>query len=227
MQENSIKTSYCKIHIGEEEEITEKLFVNEKDYARLEVYSFNQTGRELLKKNHYIMVDRTVKAQIALSSLTGLDRLVRMDVRELKNITDEVYEVAKKAFTKDRRFFLSLNCEENVGVAVLEDYIREIERNEKLVFGCFYKDELVGALIAIQVSESEYETVLGAVLPKWQSKGAGISLYAFEFSQLQKKGIKTLYSRISTDNVASLNLHISLSKGNIRFIQPFDIYIKD
>ena len=227
MQKSSKKMLYHKISVGGKDEITEELIQNDINYVRLEVSSSNQNGRDILKRNQYIMVDRTIKAQISLPSLTGLERLVRMNVQELEEITDEVYEAAEKAFTRDRRFFLSLNCEQEIGAAVLKDYIRQFEKEEKLIFGCFYKEKLVGALIAIRVSDMEYETVLGAVLPEWQSKGAGVSLYAFEFSQLQKKGIKTLYSRISTDNVASLNMHITLSQGNIRFIQPLDVYIKE
>lgn len=227
MQESSKNISYHKVSVDEEEKITEELLANDADYVRLEIHALNQAGRDILKKNQYIMVDRTIKAQIALSSLTGLERLVRMDVQELEDITDEMYEVAKKAFTKDRRFFLSLNCEKEVGYTILKDYIRQLEKEEKLIFGCFYKEKLVGVLIAIRISNSEYETVLGAVLPEWHSKGAGVSLYAFEMYQMQKRGVKTLYSRISTDNVASLNMHITLSRGNIRFIQPLDVYIKE
>ncbi len=227
MQESSKKISYYKITVDEGEKITGELLANDADYVRLEVHSSDKTDRDILKKNQYIMVDRTIKAQMALSSLTGLERLVRMNVQELESISGEVYEVAKKAFTRDRRFFLSLNCEEEVGHAVLQDYIRQFENEEKIIFGCLYKEKLVGVLIAIRISDSEYETVLGAVLPEWQSKGAGVSLYAFELYQMQKRGIKTLYSRISTDNVASLNMHITLSQGNIRFIQPLDVYIKN
>lgn len=226
MEENNNKISYHNISIGENEKITKELLANGADYVRLEIHSLNQTGRDVLEKEQFIMVDRTIKAQIALSSLVGLERLVRMDVRELKDITDEVYEVAKKAFTRDRRFFLSLNCEEKVGFAILEDYITQFKGKEKIIFGCFYKEKLIGVLIAVQIGGDEYETVLGAVLPEWQSKGAGVSLYASELYQMKKRGIKTLFSRISTDNVASVNLHIMLSQGKIKFIQPLDIYIK-
>ncbi|MBQ7973018.1 MAG: hypothetical protein IJ291_06160 [Lachnospiraceae bacterium] len=226
MQTYSKQYCYKKINIADKDVITEELLQNDYDGVRLEVSSSCEVDKTLLHENQYICVDRTIKAKISLGAIEGLDRLVRMDVRCLPGISEEVYEIARKAFKKDRRFFLTPDCDEELGHIVLGDYIKQLEMVEKLVFGCFYQDEPVGVLVAIKISETEYETVLGAILPEWQSKGAGMSLYAFEFGELQRRGVRTLYSRISTDNVSSLNLHISLSKGRIQFIQPLDVYIK-
>lgn len=226
MQTYSKQYRYIKLNIADKDAITEELLQNDYDGVRLEISSSCEVDKTLLHANRYICVDRTIKAKISLGAVDGLDRLVRMDVRCLSGITEEVYEISRAAFRKDRRFFLSPDCDEELGHIVLNDYIKQFETVEKIVLGCFYQDVLVGVLVTIQISETEYETVLGAILPEWQSKGAGMSLYAFEFGELQRRGVRTLYSRISTDNVSSLNLHISLSKGRIQFMQPLDIYIK-
>ncbi len=218
--------NYSKIIINDGDVIAEKLLQHNADDMRVEISSTNDTDKFFLLDNNFICVDRTIRAKISLGSLEGLDRLVRMETKVLEGIPKDVYEIACKAFRRDRRFFLTPDCREDLGHIVLKDYIKQYETVEKVVFGCFYQEMLVGVLMAIRISDTEYETVLGAILPEWQSKGAGMSLYAFEFNQLQKMGIKTLYSRISADNVASLNLHISLSKGKISFMQPLDIYIK-
>lgn len=218
--------NYSKITINDGDVITEKLSQNNADDMRVEISSMNDTDKLFLLNHNFVCVDRTIKAKISLGSLEGLERLVRMEVKMLEGIPEEIYQIAKLAFKRDRRFFLTPDCREELGHTVLTDYIKKYEAVEKVVFGCFYEEMMVGVLMAIRISDTEYETVLGAILPEWQSKGAGMSLYAFEFIQLQKMGIKTLYSRISTDNVASLNLHISLSKGKISFMQPLDIYIK-
>ncbi|MBE5884347.1 MAG: GNAT family N-acetyltransferase [Lachnospiraceae bacterium] len=227
MQQYDKAYSYSKIMIDSTTALEEKLLQNDVDSVRLEVCSSMELDQNLMRANHYILVDRTIKARISLATLEGLERLVRMDVRELVGITEDVFEIACKAFKKDRRFFLTVDCKEEQGHIVLRDYIKQYEAAEKIVLGCYYQELLVGVLMAARISDTEYETVLGAILPEWQSKGAGMSLYAYEFHKLKEMGVKTLYSRISTDNVSSLNLHISLSKGKINFVQPLDIYIKD
>lgn len=220
------KFSYAKLSVEDGTSLADVFLNTNADYVRLEVNASAQVDKECLQEKNFIWVDRTVRAKISLNRVDGLDRLVRMEVRQLDEITEDVFEVAKSAFVKDRRFFLSLDYDKEIGHEVLHDYIIQYEGVPKKVFGCFYENKMVGALIAIQISETEYETVLGAILPEWQSKGVGVSLYAYEFDQLKKQGVKTLYSRISTDNVASLNLHISLCKGNLAFMQPLDVYIK-
>lgn len=47
--------------------------------------------------------------------------------------------------------------------------------------------KMIGVLIALKLDPHTYETVLGAILPEWQAKGAGISLYAYEFDVLKKE----------------------------------------
>lgn len=225
MQTCNRQYRYTKVNMCEDE-ITEANLPRDYDDVRIEVSSSCEAGRVLLHQNNYICVDRTIRAKISLGAIEGLERLVRMDVRRLSEISKEVYEIACVAFKKDRRFFLTPDCNEELGHIVLNDYIKQYETENKIVLGCFYQNVMVGVLIAAEISETEYETVLGAIMPEWQSKGAGMSLYAFEFSELQKMGVRTLYSRISTDNVSSLNLHISLSKGRIQFIQPMDVYIR-
>lgn len=198
------------------------------DYVRLEVKPSDEKNKKILSENGYIWADRTIKAKIDLRRLeNNFSRLIRMDVQELDCITDKVYEIAKKAFRRDRRFYLSVEYEEEIACRVLRDYILQQSKKEHVIFGCYYEEKLIGVLIAIKLDSCTYETVLGAILPEWQAKGAGVSLYAFEFYALQKRGARTLYSRISTDNISSLNLHLSLSKGNISFMQPLDIYLKD
>ncbi len=197
------------------------------DYIRLEVKPSDEKNKKILLENQYIWVDRTIKAKIDLQRIeTNFPRLIRMSVQELDCITDEIYEIAKKAFRKDRRFFLSVEYKEEIAHHVLKDYILQQSKKEYVVFGCHYEEKLIGVLIAIKLDTCTYETVLGAILPEWQTRGAGISLYAFEFNALKKRGAQTLYSRISTDNISSLNLHLSLSKGNISFMQPLDIFLK-
>ena len=198
------------------------------DYVRLEVHPADEKNKKILLENQYIWADRTIKASIDLQCIeNNFARLKRMDIREIDRITDEVYEIAENAFRRDRRFFISVNYEREIGRRVLKDYIiRQTEKN-CIIFGCFYEEKLIGILITTELDSHTYETVLGAILPEWHAKGAGISLYAFEFYTLKKRGVQTLYSRISTDNIASLNLHLLLSKGNIRFMEPFDIYLKN
>ena len=192
------------------------------DYIRLEVKPSDEKNKKILSENQYIWVDRTIKAKIE----SNFSKLIRLDVQELGSITDEVYDIAEKAFKKDRRFFLSVDYKEEIGHRVLRDYIFQQSQKNHVIFGCYYEKKMIGVLIALKLDPHTYETVLGAILPEWQAKGAGISLYAYEFDVLKKRDGRTLYSRISTDNTASLNLHLSLSQGNISFLQPLDIFLK-
>ena len=197
------------------------------DYIRLEVKPSDEKNKKILSENQYIWVDRTIKAKIDLRRIeSNFSKLIRLDVQELGSITDEVYDIAEKAFKKDRRFFLSVDYKEEIGHRVLRDYIFQQSQKNHVIFGCYYEKKMIGVLIALKLDPHTYETVLGAILPEWQTRGAGISLYAYEFDVLKKRDGRTLYSRISTDNTASLNLHLSLSQGNISFLQPLDIFLK-
>ncbi len=196
------------------------------DYVRIELASTDETNKAKIE-NNYIWVDRTVKARINLQHIeTDFSKLIRMNVRELDSITENVYEIAKQTFKRDRRFFISREYKVEIGFRVLRDYIFQYSNMDKVVLGCFHGEKMVGTLIAVKAGDHAYETVLGAVLPEWQARGAGIGLYAFEFELLKERGIDVLYSRISTDNISSLNLHLALSKGNISFMQPLDVFVK-
>lgn len=223
--EQKKKWNYTKLTLDEKTQYNIQELTS--DYVRIELASTDEVNKKRIEENNYIWVDRTVRARINLQYIEpDFSKLIRMNVRELDYITKDVYEIARKAFKRDRRFYLSYEYRAEVGFCVLKDYIFQYSGKESLILGCFYGDKLVGTLIAVKVGDYAYETVLGAVLPEWQARGAGISLYAFEFSALKEKGANILYSRISTDNISSLNLHLTLSKGNISFMQPLDVYVK-
>lgn len=223
---NNKEWEYIKEKVDDEKPLD--IWTLTADYVRLEVRPSDEKNKKILLQNEYIWVDRTIKAKINLQRIeNNFTRLIRMDIRELGGITDEVYQIAENVFRRDRRFFLSVEYETEIGHRVLKDYIIQQTEKNCVIFGCFYKEKLIGVLIAIELDSYTYETVLGAILPEWHAKGAGTSLYAFEFYALKKRGIQTLYSRISTDNTASLNLHLLLSKGNICFMEPLDIYLKN
>lgn len=93
-----------------------------------------------------------------------------------------------------------------------------------MLFKCFYNGNLAGFTVVKKLDQNSCENVLGAVDPLYQSRGVAIGLYAYMLRELKEKGYEKLYGRISTTNVASINLHIALG---VKYSRPEDEYVKE
>ena len=177
-----------------------------------------------LEKAGFSFHNRTILCEINLDRLNpDLVKLLRGDVRKKTAVLpDEIYDVASKAFTTDRRFHLEKRFNQSLANRVLGKFISEQLNLAKVVFTCYHKERIIGFTIIKDLGEGRCENVLGAVDPEYQNKGAAFNLYVSMAKSLQEDGYKTLYGRISTTNTASINLHIMLGG---KYSQVEDEYI--
>lgn len=177
-----------------------------------------------LSRHGFIFLDRTLLETIETRKLNDrLLRMIRYDVSEDDTFTDDVFDLAKRTFEKDRRFHLKPDYDKNDAAHLIDRYIKYFETQESILFKCKYKEQLAGFIIISNLGSSSCENVLGAVAPEFQSRGAAVSLYVYMVKALREKGFEQITGRISTKNSASLNLHILLGAT---FSKPLDTYIK-
>lgn len=176
-----------------------------------------------LEQKGFIFHNRTILGEINLSSVSEtLIRMIRADVRTDKEFSMNLYELARKAFATDRRFHLTKQFDQNLANKIIEGYIRALSTEDVMLFKCFHKEKLTGFTIVKRLDDIACENMLGAVNPLYQSRGVAINLYSYMLKVLRDEGYMKLYGRISTTNVASINLHIALGA---KYSLPEDDYI--
>lgn len=182
------------------------------DYLRL----------ESLKREGFCFHDRTLCGGIQLSKLAqDLDRYVRFSSSE-EGYEEELLELAGQTFFTDKRFHLNSKPDSVQAKQMIEGYLDQYRKEGARFLVCRYQGKAVGFTTVCERSADDCENVLGAVLPEYQSKGVAISLYIWMCRYVRELGYERLYGNISTQNPASLNLHISLGA---RFEKPVDAYI--
>lgn len=178
-----------------------------------------------LSEMGYRFHDRFLTCSIALNHLDGhLVQMVRADVRREERFDEMVYRLAVRAFLADRRFHLDTVSDraEQLPENLIQAYLTEFENMGCYLYKIFHKDKLIGFTVIRDTGEGICENVLGAVDPDYQNRGAAFNLYTYMADALRKGGYETLTGRISSRNMASLNLHLMLGG---RFRNAVDWYV--
>lgn len=193
------------------------------DYILAKVEPDNVEKIMKLKKLGFCFHNRTILGEINLDTMDErLLRMVRGDMRIDTIYTEELYELAKKTFVRDRRFHLDIKWDQVLANKVLKGYLNRFSHDDTMLFKCFHNGKTVGFTVVKKLDETLCENVLGAVDPLYQNRGVAIGLYSYMLKELKRKGYKKLYGRISTTNMASINLHIALGA---KYSMPEDEYI--
>ena len=154
----------------------------------------------------------------------NLTRFVKYDVSEGKEISDELKEIAVRAYPADRRFHINRYYDEKNAKNFIISYLDELSKEDLIIYSCKHHQKMIGYTILKEVSNGIFENLLGAVMPEYQSRGAAFALYAGMLISMKEKGYKEYTGWISTKNIASLNLHIAL--GGVKFSVSKDRYVK-
>lgn len=178
------------------------------DCRKYAIDSARQDLAEFLRQKNFVFIDRTIQASISLKN--DFKKFCRLPI-EKSELNTQIFEIAKKSFTNDARFFDSVPPVMNVDL--LEKFLSEM----KFCYVCRVKNEIAGF---IEIVDGEIR--LAAVDENFRLSGAALSLYAGAADLFREQGSKKLVGRISTKNMPVVNLYATLGAN---FSYPQDIYI--
>lgn len=173
-------------------------------------------------KNGFVFTDRTILTTIQVSKAEfNFDKLIRVEIEETTSYKDEIKQIAQKAFIDDRRFYYDLECKNTqLSNFIIGKWVDELDQ----VSVAKYKDVVIGFLALKETSNDTLFIHLAATDEKYRLTGVAMSLYAKALMSAKERGYKKLEGRISTKNLAVMNLYSYLGA---HFENPMDIYIKE
>lgn len=176
---------------------------------------------DFLRNEGYIMVDRTIKATIPIKKDKVFSRLCRIPLERKDKLENRIFEIAKQAFLPDSRFFDRANTSEDEKREAICAFVDEM----KSFYICRFKGEIAGFLEVVPDGERQDQAIirLAAVDEKYRVAGVATALYAGAVEKCREQGIKKLWGRISSRNMAVMNLYASLGAA---FSQPLDVYVR-
>lgn len=179
--------------------------------------------QDLVNKG-FVMVDRTIDVKVPIGrSEKNFLRFCRMTVFRTEKYVEEIRKIARASFQEDYRFKISLHEQKN---EIYDQLIDSWLEGQKEVFVCLYKEQAIG--FADVRCLNEYGGMpfiyLAAVDERYRTTGAAISLYASVFEYYKEQKMKFVYGKISSQNIATINLYASFGA---QFLRSCDIYIKE
>lgn len=143
-------------------------------------------------------------------------------VRETEAFTDEMLDLALKAFDTDRRFFLDREFTPvEHAFEVIRAYIAYYRSRRHKIIKAVHRDSVLGFVILHEVENGIYENVLGLTKQNLMGKAAAVPLYSSVLGIVGAEGKRYLGIASST-NMASINLHMQLGA---RATDAIDRYI--
>ncbi len=189
-------------------------------YLRVELPS-SANSEILMQQQGFYFADRTIKASVSLNKCSiDLDKFIRLPIIETSEYKNEILQIAEDSFLYDRRFHVAPLCSKDISRYVLKEYVNNLDK----VLVAIFKDKPIGFLALQEEDISSLFVYLAAVDEKYRMSGAAMALYATACKTAYEKGYKKLNGRISSQNMAVLNLYTAL--GAI-FSEPKDIFIKE
>ncbi len=205
--EVSSKDEFCKI--------------NEENYDIIKLLIPSENcDIKTLEENDYTFADRTVETSISLLKCENFDKNIRLPIIETEEYKSKLVEIAQKSFPYDRRFHLKKSYDKDFADIVIQSWVEESDKN--LV--CLYKEMPIGFLSLKKIDEKTNFVHLAAVDEKYRMTGAAMALYSKAIQISKEKGFSSLNGRISSKNMAVMNLY---SYFDAKFSEPIDIYIKE
>lgn len=178
-----------------------------------------ENSQEMLRRGFYF-VDRTLDVSINLRrSKLDFASMVRIEPIITSQYRSEVREIARQSFPTDRRFHLNVAPNQTVANIVISGWVDRLSE----YYLCEHKGEKIGFL-ALTGDEQQRFIHLAAVLKRYRTSGAALSLYAAAARDCKAAGIQSLCGRISSTNTAVMNLYSFLGAS---FSNPCDVYLKE
>lgn len=143
-------------------------------------------------------------------------------MHETDEFTDEILDLALKAFDTDRRSFLERDfAPVERAYEVINAYIAYYRSRRHKIIKAVHGDNVLGFVILHEVENGVYENVLGLTKQNLMGKAAAVPLYSSVLGIVGAEGKRYLGIASST-NMASINLHMQLGA---RATDTIDRYI--
>ncbi len=185
--------------------------------------SLPATARNLaeMQARGYLLADRTLGASVPLKrARLDFAALRRLPAQRSDGHAREILQIARASFPEDRRFHLAPLCDDaRFFEQVLQDFLGRLR--QPLV--CKVGEEVAGFLALTGLEEKKPFVHLAATADRFRRAGAALSLYAAAARLGQQADCASLAGRISTANVAALNLWASLGAT---FSEPIDVFLR-
>lgn len=189
-------------------------------HIRVSVPAGSGHMQEMLRRG-FRFADRLMDASINLmQSKMDYRKMIRLHPRLTSQRRDEVERIALESFQNDSRFYISLTSGGDAARAVLAGWVADLDE----YYLCEHKGEVFGFLALRESGDMQAFIHLAAVDERFHSTGAAMSLYANAAAQCKERGYRLLKGRISTLNMAVINLYAFLGAS---FTNPVDVFIKE
>lgn len=169
----------------------------------------------------YMLGDRTILC--AISTRRAPEEVggrSRAEVSLEKADHGAMLDLAKTSFWGDRRFYVTPDCDQAVAECVLKDWISGLD--ETLV--CRVKGEYAGFLALTEQPDSSACVNLAATNERFRLAGVAMALYSAAVLKAHRGGRSRLIGRISSRNMAVMNLYAHLGA---KFSDPLDVFLKE
>ena len=212
---------YNHIKLADFEANTIDNFANaEADVIRVKLLASSE-NEFIMQKQGFLFADRTIKVSISVNKCSlDLDKFIRLPIEETKNYKEDIFKIAVDSFLYDRRFHILPQCNREVAAAVLQEWINGLDD----VLVCKYKDKVIGFLALKETEHDSLFVHLAAVDAKYRLMGAAMALYAQAIKTAKERGYKKLEGRISSQNMAVMNIYATLGAS---FSEAQDIFLKE
>lgn len=188
------------------------------DYIISQAENLNAEKTEHLLCNGFLFHDRKLRVEINIKDTEIFSKRLEgktayFDIRTSRDVSEEMYVLACKAFNNDRRFHLEQNFDQNLANQIIKAYFNDFNQRDILIFKALQNKELLGFIIVEKHSDGKCENLLGATRPDIKGKIIAYGLYVNVLKMLAENeygNLKKYYGDVSSTNLASLNLHIQL-----------------
>ena len=194
--------------------------ITDATHVRVQLPSSANYGIKM-QQDGFFFADRTIKTSINLSKCPlNLEKLIRLPIQETSHYKEDILRIACASFVSDRRFHVALDYNAKIAELVLKAWVMELDE----VLVCFFKEIPVGFLALKKTNADSLFVHLAAVEEKYRMTGAAMALYAKACMLASERGYKKLEGRISSQNLAVMNLYAAFGA---LFSEPQDIFLKE
>lgn len=219
-------TLTCKnfeICYGMAKEILRKESISTK-YVIAQTYFTHTEEIARLFEAGFCFHDRCLQMEIGVSHAreSFSEAVSSLSISESACFTDEMFEMACAAFALDRRFQLEPDFEPAWKIRdVIEAAVAHYQTGRHKILCAECQGNPVGCVLIRDMGGGVYENVLGFTKPGIAGKVAAIPLYIGALELIKACGGKRYAGTVSSTNMGSLNLHMSLGAKVVGIIDRY------